>query len=77
MILGCQTRPALQIVMGWKKIILKPSKTINQKVFSTQGVVLLRLEVETATIADKWGVGPGSIAKKLMVQIGIVKPKRL
>ena len=77
MILGCQTRRALQIVMGWKKIILKPSKTINQKVFSTQGVVLLRLKVETATIADKWGVGPGSIAKKLMVQIGIVKPKRL
>ena len=63
--------------MDWKKIKLKPSKTINQKVFSTQGVVLLRLKVETATIADKWGVGPGLIAKKLMVQIGIVKPKRL
>ena len=38
---------------------------------------LLRLKVKTATIADKWGVVSGSIAKKLMIQIGFVKPKRL
>ena len=50
---------------------------MHQVVASTQGVEMLGLQVETATIADKWGVGPGSIAKKLMVQIGIVKPKRL
>ena len=56
---------------------VESSNTMHQVVTSTQGVEMLGLQVETATIADKWGVGPGSIAKKLMVQIGIVKPKRL
>ena len=50
---------------------------MHQVVANTQGVGMLRLQDETATIADKWGLVSGSIAKKLMVQIGIVKPKRL
>ena len=58
-------------------MILKPTKPINQIVFSTKGVGLLRLKLKTARIADKRGVISGSIAKKLMIQIGIVKPKRL
>jgi len=40
-------------------------------------VGLLRLKVKTARIADTWGVISGSIAKKLMIQMGIVKPRRL
>ena len=56
---------------------IEPANTMHQVVANTKGVGMLGLQAETATIADKWGVGPGSIAKKLMVQIGIVKPKRL
>ena len=55
-ILGCKTLRALQFTLGKNEISIGPAKTICQVVPSTQGVELLRLQSETATVSNKWGL---------------------